>query len=97
MTNYTSDSDKMKAPNSTKDGSRQSGNFAATREAMSDMPAAISSEIKEHLDDLGAETQKQASRMMSAATTQVRSHPGTTLGIAAGAGFILGMLFFGRR
>jgi ElaB/YqjD/DUF883 family membrane-anchored ribosome-binding protein len=87
-----------KATGAAKDAAQSFGEGASNaRDDLSKIPATIGQEVKAQMGQLGAVGQEQAQKLLTAASTQVRSHPATTLGIAAGVGLIFGMMLAGRR
>jgi ElaB/YqjD/DUF883 family membrane-anchored ribosome-binding protein len=78
--------------------------FASVKEGLAevggtvnDLTSALGAEIAERAHDFSAAAEKRARSTIETVTKQVRQHPQTTLGIAAGAGFVLGLLMASRH
>jgi ElaB/YqjD/DUF883 family membrane-anchored ribosome-binding protein len=70
---------------------------ADVRSEVGQLATAIGDEVKARAGTMSKAAQETGSRAMEAARIQVREHPAATLGIAAGAGLLLGLLLAGRR
>ncbi len=58
---------------------------------------AISYEAKDRVNGLAGRAQEAAGATVEALQNQVRERPGVSIGLAAGAGLILGVLLASRR
>jgi len=70
---------------------------ADVRSEVGQLASAIGEEVKARAGSVSKAAQVTGNRAMEAARMQVREHPAATLGIAAGAGLLLGLLLAGRR
>jgi ElaB/YqjD/DUF883 family membrane-anchored ribosome-binding protein len=70
---------------------------AAVRDDVGQLAESIGHEAKARARDVTEASKEQTHRALEAARTQVRERPAATLGIAAGAGLVLGLILAGRR
>jgi len=72
-------------------------NLKGLQSDATELASAVGEEIKARVGNAAEVTKQQAQRVLETTRTQVREHPAATIGIAAGAGFLIGLLLASRR
>ncbi len=83
---------------SMQETARQLGDgLKGLRNDVSELASVVGGELKARVSDAAEVSRDQAHRALEATRAQVRQHPAATIGIAAGAGFVIGLLLASRR